>query len=263
MLSTNNIIINRCQAREIYDKALKKLCFVITGAINHKKRVLIFLSGGSSVNLYTKLAGWITSKKDIGENIAFAQVDERFQPRDQVSGIRFQGSGGKNNNNINADTIGESGLWRICDSQKIPCYLISQLGTLKESANKYNKIISKLFDSFDYKIAVLGIGEDGHTAGLLPGYEKDWNTDRYVVGYNLGQNNARALFCQHKFRQRITVTPKLLEKLDYALIIVRGERKRNAIETLLKKDDHSDLNRNPATVIQNIKEAELLTDVNR
>src|SRR3989338_7174079 len=55
--------------REVYDEALKKLCFVIAGAFHQNKRVLIFLSGGSSVNLYAKLADWIASTKGFGGNL--------------------------------------------------------------------------------------------------------------------------------------------------------------------------------------------------
>ncbi len=259
-MPTQNITLHQYGEREIYDEAIKKLSLVMTGAFNQKKGVLIFLSGGSSVNLYAKLAEWIASKKDIEGNLAFAQVDERFQPGDQVSGIRYQASGGKKNNNINADVIGESGMWDMCKKLRIPFHLVSQKGSLEEAADRYNNIISSLFEKYDYQIAILGIGEDGHTAGLIPGYEKDWNIDRYVVGYNLGQNNARALVCQQKFRQRITVTPKLLKKLDYALIVAGGEKKRYAIERLRKNEEETDLDKFPAAIIQNIREVDLYTD---
>ncbi len=322
MSSNDNITFHQSGEKEIYDKALKKLCFIITEAFKQKKKVLIFLSGGSSVNLYAKLADWIAFKKDIGGNLAFAQVDERFQPGKNVAGSKYYVAS-RLNKNINAEAIRETGLWNVCKDNKIPYFLISQEGSLDEAANGYNKIISDLFDpptrksptrfadsafvatsakeaatarrvvrsldvetfsasadfssdeaylknsrplgcesfkKYDYKIAVLGIGEDGHTAGLIPGYEKAWNIDRCIVGYNLGQNTAYAVFCQQKFRHRITVTPKLLEKLDYALITARGEKKKETIQNALKKENLKDLNKYPAAIIQKIKEVDIFAD---
>src|SRR3989338_5423854 len=270
--------------REVYDEALKKLCFVIAGAFHQNKRVLIFLSGGSSVNLYAKLADWIASTKDFGGNLgrsrkqheqmlhlpratkernlnnmdmlfrsvslAFAQVDERFQPGDQVESRKYNVVS-RLNKNINSDAIGESGLWEMCKKLRIPFHLVSQKGSLNEAADEYNQTTEQLLKEYDYKIAVLGIGEDGHTAGLLPGYSQKWYVPRFVAGY---ENNG-------KFNKRISLTPQGLMQLDYALIVVLGDKKKIVIQEVLNRNNYDKVNLYPAVVLQKIPNLDLFTDI--
>lgn len=265
-MSTPKITINQYEERDVYNEALKKLCLVITEGFFQKKRVLIFLSGGLSVNLYAKLSEWIASKKDIGGSLAFAEVDERFRPegskKTQNSKLKApsyaEASAGRQNrnlklkNNINSEMIKETGLWEKCQKLRIPFHLISQKGTLDEAADEYNQTLERLFKEYDFKIAVLGIGEDGHTAGLLPGYRQKWDLPRFAAGY---ENEG-------KFKNRISLTPKALRKLDYALVVVKGAKKRNAIEKLLKKDANTDFDKYPAAIIRNITGFDLYTDIN-
>lgn len=239
-MSTHKITVNQYKEKEIYDEALKKLCFVITGVFQQKKRVLIFLSGGSSIKLYLKLSNWISKQKDIGRYLTFAQVDERFRP---------EGS----KNNVNAEVIKDTGLWKICKVGNIPYYLISQEGSLEKAVDEYNQTVERLFKVYDYKIAVLGIGENGHTAGLLPGYRQKWDLPRFVAGY---ENNG-------KFKKRISLTPKALKGLDYVMVIALGDNKRNLVEKLLKKGKDIDCDKFPAAIIKNMKNTNLYTDLDQ
>lgn len=204
---------------EVFVKAGERLIEQIKQALSDGKNPLLLLSGGSVMALYPKLAEFIQLK--------IAQVDERFQP--------------ENKEDINARAIDKTGF-------QVPYYKVRQEGSVKKAAEEYNRTVRDLWKKCDYKIAVLGIGEDCHTAGLIPGYEKDWNIDQYVSGYNLKQG---------KFRQRITVTPKLLRQLDYALIVAVGEKKKTAIQNALKKENLEDLDKYPAAIIQKIKEVDL------
>lgn len=209
---------------EVFEKAGKKLTEQIKLAISDGKKTLLFLSGGSSVNLYTCLS-------PVSKLLDIAQIDERFQPESR--------------GDINSEAILRVGF-------RGPFYIVSQEGLVEKAAEEYSRTIEALWKKCDYKIAVLGIGKDCHTAGLIPGYEKEWNVDRYVVGYSLSQN---------KFRQRITVTPKMLKQLDYALVVAMGEKKKKAIQNALKKDNLQHLNKYPAAIIQKIKKMDLFTDI--
>lgn len=206
---------------EVYEKAGERLIEKIKQAQSDGKKTLVFLSGGSVMALYPKLAEFI--------RLRIAQVDERFQP--------------ENKEDINARAIDKTGF-------QVPYYKVRQDGSLAEAVRSYDNEISRLMEWADYKMAVLGIGEDGHTAGLILGYEKEWNIDSYVAGYNLGYG---------KFRQRITVTPKLLKQLDYALVVAGGEKKKTAIQNALKKENLEDLNNYPAAIIQKIPQVDLFT----
>ncbi len=222
--------------KKIYSQAGKKLIKLISQSLCEKKKTLLFLSGGSNANLYGYLAGYLNHYEL--PLLFIAQIDERFQPNQALE--------------INAEQIRKTGLWKVCGEKGIPYYIISQKGSVETASKEYRKTIEDLWEKLDYIIAVLGIGEDCHTAGLIPGYEKDWNTDSYVVGYDLKLG---------KFRKRITITPKLMEKFDYALIVAKGAKKKEAIKNALKKENLQNLNKYPAVIIQKIPKLDLFTDI--
>ena len=222
--------------KKIYSQAGNKLIRVISQSLCEQRKILLFLSGGSNANLYGYLAGYLNHYEL--PLLSIAQIDERFQPNQALE--------------INAEQIRKTGLWKVCGEKGIPYYIISQKGSVETASKEYSKTIENLWEKFDYIIAVLGIGEDCHTAGLIPGYEKNWNTDSYIAGYNLKHG---------KFRKRITITPKLMEKFDYALIVARGAKKKDAIKDALKKENLQNLNKYPAVIIQKIKEVDILTDI--
>src|SRR3989338_3588527 len=126
----------------IYFQAAKKLIDVLSRSLRERKKTLLLLSGGSVIALYLKLAKFTQLK--------IAQVDERFQP--------------ENKDDVNAEAIAKTGFL-------LPYYKVRQDTTLAEAARGYDNEISKLMEWADYKVAVLGIGEDCHTAGLIPGYK--------------------------------------------------------------------------------------------
>lgn len=225
------------------EKIFKSASKFITELLSTNRKTLLLLSGGSAVGIYSEIKDQISKIK----NTSFAQVDERFQPA--------------KDEDINATQIEKTGLWAVCGKKNIPYYLVSQEGTLEEAAEKYNQTISKLFKEYTYKIAILGIGEDGHTAGLLPGYKKAWVRDKFVVGYEIShrQENAMALSCPDIIRQRITLTPKALQKLDQAIVVASGEQKREAIRKI-KDMKIKDIDKYPAVLLHRIKKVDLFTD---
>ncbi len=206
----------------------------LTKQIVPDKKMVLLLSGGSSTKIYPALGEYLQKGS---YQIALAQVDERFQPESQES--------------VNSYDIGRTNLWKVCDERKIPYFLVSQEKTLAEASSQYNEILNRLFRDYPLKIAVLGIGPDGHTAGLLPGYEKVWNTNQYVVGY---QNSGL-------YPKRISITPKAIKELDYGLVIAVGEAKKEPIKKALAGKNVKDLNRCPASILRQIKRADLFTDV--
>ncbi len=254
---SSKITIHNKDSENIYPNAAQLLIKSLKS--HQKEKILILLSGGSVINLYKKLAGYIRSANIKNDSLVVGQVDERFKPENSKLETRNSNKTSK----INSQIIGETGLWEVCNKKSIPYYLVSQEGTLEESAEKYDQTISKLFKEYTYKIAVLGIGEDGHTAGLLPGYEKAWNIDKFVVGYKIddGQNKAMAISCPNIFRQRITVTPKTLQDLDQVLVVASGENKKEAIREILDPVNENNINKYPAVLLQKIKEVDLFTDI--
>ena len=229
--------IHTIPKEQIWQKAADLLIARVKSYSSSSKKVLILLSGGSSVHLYPIIAKDINSHPNYWKKITFAQADERFRPQDQ--------------NEINANAISKTNLPEVLQNHRIPIHIISQKGSLKNSTTLYNQTLSKLFSDCEIKLAALGVGENCHTAGLLPGYQNKWNVTNYVAGYvNAG-----------KFRKRITVTPKAIAEINYAVVTVTGEQKRNALEDMLKKSHRLHIDHLPAVVNHTISRVDLVTDI--
>lgn len=237
----------------IWQKAFKFLINWLSFYHNIGQKTLLLLSGGSVVEIYHDLAKFINTSDLNFSFLAFAQIDERFFGKKQRTDNKEQ---------INAEIIRKTGLWETCDKRKIPYYLVPQEGTLIEAVGNYDKQIEKLFKQFTYKIGLLGIGKDGHTAGLLPGYESIWTKNQLVVGYKVdnGQNILRAKFCQ-QFKERVSITPKSLTLMDQAIIVAVGEKKRSVIREILDPININNINKYPGALLQKIKKVDLFTNI--
>lgn len=239
-----NILIHTCLIDKVWTEASERVVEVVSASVTKREKTLLFLSGGSVVKMYSALGSALRST----DLLLILQVDERFKPERKEETNAFQ--------------IARTGLWQACKKKSIPFYIVSQKGTLAQSTAKYNHTISKIFKSPKYtpevagklgtgfKLAILGIGPDCHTAGLAPGYQDKWNVKRYVVGYR-----NRGLY-----PQRITLTPFAIERLDYAIVVAVGGEKTQAIKNALDPANLSQLNKDPAAIIQKINQVELFTD---
>lgn len=108
-------------------------------------------------------------------------------------------------------------------------------------------------------IATLGIGEDAHTAGIMP-YPKDKsffdktfiNTDSWVVAYDAGKKS--------KYSKRVTTTIEYIRKhIGSAVAYVSGPRKKEGLQKAI--NSKSSLHEAPAAVIQKMKSIRLFTDI--
>ncbi len=240
----------------VYTRALEFVINRLKLYHNIRQKTLFLLSGGSTVNIYKDITKFIDESGLDFPFLAFAQVDERYFGK--ISKSKFQISNKFQNPNfkfqkedINAYQIEKTGLWELCKKKGIPYYLISQAGSLQESAEGYNKILEKLFQEYNYKIAILGIGEDGHTAGLLPGYQKLWDIDKLVAGY---ENDG-------EFKRRISMTPEAFKQVDQAIVVASGTRKRKVIMNLLDNKLDPGLDSFPTLIIRKIQKSDLFTDI--
>ena len=75
--------------------------------------------------------------------------------------------------------------------------------------------------SFD--LLLLGMGEDGHTASLLPGQEERWKSDRLAVSVKGGTPDL----------ERVTMTPSLINASRTVAFFVSGGNKSAALRDVL------------------------------
>ena len=108
-------------------------------------------------------------------------------------------------------------------------------------------------------IATMGMGDDGHTAGIMP-HKGDLNVfnglfeqeSTWVVSYDAGKKN--------EFPLRTTVTNTFLRnEVNHALLYVSGIAKKDAINKVL--EPRGTLYDFPARIIHEMKNVTLVTDI--
>ena len=186
----------------------KKLLYEIVS-----KNTVLFLSGGSTPKvLYQKLAE--EGKLKAG---AVALVDERF--------------GERLHENSNEKMISETGLVNYLSKQNIRFYPILDNKNMEESTSDYDETVRYLFNYFPKSIGILGVGVDGHTAGLPAIAEisqRILNDKSSLVSFYDDQESF--------YKQRITLTFLGLSKLDEIIVLVFGKDKKKALRQMFKTD---------------------------
>lgn len=177
---------------------------------NSNNQTVLFLSGGSTPkSLYQFLAK--EAKLSLG---AAGMVDERY-------GEPFH-------RNSNEEMIRESGILDYFQNKNSKFYKILQGNkSLKNTAISYNNVVKKLWRRFSKKIAVMGIGEDGHTAGLPAGIK---NSKLKIQNYVTKLSDFPG-----ELKKRITLTFKALSEMDLLIILVFGGNKKQALNLMFKK----------------------------
>lgn len=201
-------------------KALKALESVID------KSTLLLLSGGTSPDLLYKM---IAESRNLKPG-AIALVDERF--------------GKTNHDNSNEKMILETGLFTYIYNEGILIHKILNDWDLDKTTSKYELVIQDLFKKFPKKMAVMGIGADGHTAGIKPGL--DYDHKKWVVSYD----------DKGVFGKRITLTFEALSQIDEFIILAFGQSKKKALQEMLTQPQ----NKIPAA-FYNKTSSNLFTDI--
>lgn len=171
--------------------------------LEEDKKVLFFVTGGSSVAVGAKVAEFLKDK-DL-KNLTVMMTDERYGPVGHIDSNWAQ--------------LLQKGF-DLPEAKLIPVLM----GDSEEvTTEKFNKNLEEEFNNAKYKIGLFGLGADGHTAGNLPGSESVISKD-LAFGYN-----TRAFY-------RITMTPKAIEKLDEIVVWAQGENKWTVLKNLIEKD---------------------------
>lgn len=205
--------------------------FVALSVLNQLKmgkRVLFFLTGGSSIAVGVKIAEILENKgtENLLENLSVTLTDERYGPADHFNSNYFQ--------------FMEKGF-KLRQAKIIPILIDDDRNITTE---KFDIVLKQEFEKADYKIGLFGMGVDGHTAGIL-------SESSAVSGENLAHSYDTPTF------SRITMTPKAIEKLDEAVLWVQGEDKWKVIEDLQK---NIDISKQPAQILKRVPLLTIFTD---
>jgi len=189
------------------------------------QKVIWLLSGGSTIPVACAAAELLRKDRLLG--LTVGQIDERF------------GDIGHPDSN-----------WRQLMSAgfNLPRAKLQPVLTgkdIEETTGNYDRFISHVGSSGGYIIGLLGIGADGHTAGILPGspvLSSDKNVDYYLSS---------------DF-QRITLTRRGLELLDEAAVYAAGDSKKTTLENLTKEIGWDE---QPAQLLKEIARVDVYNDV--
>jgi 6-phosphogluconolactonase/glucosamine-6-phosphate isomerase/deaminase len=176
------------------------------------KNSVLFLSGGSTPKtLYEILA-----KEKLLKVGAVALIDERF--------------GKKLHENSNEQMIKDTGLVQYLSKQNIRIYPILENQSMRDSAENYDETLRFIFNYFPKSIGILGVGADGHAAGI-PAITK-------ISQKILDDKSLLVSFYDDEesfYKQRITLTFLALSKLDEIIVLVFGKDKKKALKLMFKE----------------------------
>lgn len=209
------------------EEAAEFTAFAILNQLQSGKRVLLFLTGGSAIVVGVKI-GEILRRipENLITNLTITLTDERYGPIDHFdSNWRQLIEKGFN--------LPEAKLWPVLMGD-----------TREKTVENFKAKLNEELIKEEYKIGLFGIGVDGHTAGILPRSEAV-NSGDLVCGYDTPEFS------------RITITPRVIEKLDEAVVWVQGENKWKVL-----KDLQTDIpfTKQPAQILKKVRLLTIFTD---
>lgn len=138
----------------------------------------------------------------------------------------------KGDSKSNEVTLNDSGIIKLLDESYVP--ILTDLKPEKE-AERINKILNKDFSKNN--ICVLGMGKDGHIAGIMKNSNALTSENDFVYADN-----------KAKSKKRLTITKKLIQdKCDIVFLIITKEKLKAFKKGLKQKDS-------PIKVLDGIKE---------
>jgi len=237
------IIINTYESDETVKlAAAKALAKEIQTQIENRIPILLMLSGGSALQVTETLANILNTKTYHNNLLTVSVVDERVVQGEDNNYQSLQkslfGKWAKNNNVYWIDT-------GVKNSEDV--------GNVEKHAEKFGKDLHtwKRKNSQGQIIALLGVGVDGHTAGILPFEEnpalslEEWN---WVVGYNIENYSSEPdKINPHHFRS--TTTPNfIINSVDTVLVYMVGNEKKNALKGIVTNE--GDIKKTPARIFR-------------
>jgi len=195
----------------------KKLLYEIVS-----KSSVLFLSGGSTPRaLYEKLA-----KEQKLKAGAVALVDERFI-QNHESRIKNHGLP-KGTNQL---MIEQTGLLQYLEKVKTRFYPILNDKNMEQTTKDYDETARYLFNYFPKSVGILGVGADGHTAGI-PAFKKISkqilnDKTSLISNYDISMHHISIYQTP-----RITFTFNAISRLDQIVVLVFGEDKKKPLKLM-------------------------------
>ena len=237
------MIIHRFPKERLAFETAKKISAILEQ--EQEKDVLLLLAGGSAFEVYDSIL-----PRYLSSRLTIAMTDDRFSQEMDINNSHILQATDFYNECINSDAFFIS--TEVWGEEK-----------LEELAARFEKGLRKWHEEFPdgLIIAVFGMGEDGHTCGIIP--EAGKNADeksfkerfddpkKWTVGYVTPQN---------EFHERVSITfPFIRQFVDHAVAYISGEKKRAAFDQLLS--EKGSLAQTPVRILRELKDVDVFTDM--
>lgn len=205
--------------------------------------VLLMLSGGSAFNILD-----FVGKSSLSENLTISVLDERFSQDPEIN---------------NFSQLEKTEFFT--DALKADCSFFGTLPRNAETPENLSKRWEKNLHSWKNEnpkgiiIATLGMGADGHTAGIFP-FPKNENTFNQLFE-NSSWITAYEALGQTKYPRRVTATLEFFKNINLAFALVCGSEKKPKLEELLANNATPAVL--PALGWQKIKTVNIFTDITK
>ena len=198
----------------------------LTMALQSHSRVIWLVSGGGNIAIAVDAMNLLSD--ELTEKLVIMQADERFVAIDS------------------SDSNWHQLLVAGFNTKRATIHPILVAGESRDqTVARYNETIEVEFSQADYIICQLGVGTDGHIAGIKPGSEASTSTALFA-GYQWNDYN------------RVTLTFAALRRVSETLTFIYGGTKRPVIIQLT--GDAPPLEQFPAGILNEINNSTVYTD---
>jgi len=203
----------------------------------HEHRpVLVLFSGGSSLAMLSHVT--LTTYP---HTLALGVLDERYTSDPDAQNTR---------------ALQETDFFRTARTQGAYCIVPDLSGgrSLAESASAYEEALHTWRSAHEDAVVIvtMGIGHDGHTAGLFPGIAPEEDGGAWVVAYEVPPSVS-----EYTARMSVSYT-FLTEEVDAAVAYAVGSEKAPVVRAL--REDPCTISAMPACVLHKMRTAHLVTD---
>lgn len=228
MLRYNTYLMKFIKTTSI-DPVADYLASVIISKLSAEKKVLWLLSGGSAIQIATHTAESLKTCDNLS-NLSISLVDERYG----LPGYE------------------ESNWQQLLDDgtqlQGANLYPVLKGANIQETTDDFEASLKELLVNNDYRIGLFGMGPDGHIASLFPNFPQLEEQERLAVSVDNSPKPPP---------ERITLTIPAIEKLDEAILFVRGEEKRPLLDKL---QGDMPINEQPAQILKRLPKLTVFND---
>ncbi len=197
---------------ELIEELAKWILNYATGVLYTSDRFTIALSGGETPKrLYQYLALAAYREKFDWSKIHVFWGDERVVPF--------------TDDNNNAKMAYENLLTKV-DIPPDNIHIMPTDISHVIAAEEYEKILHNYFDYSDnsFDLVLLGMGKDGHTLSLFPGFEIPVEQHNWV----------NAVYLEDQKMHRITLMPSIVNRSSSVVFLVTGNEKAKTLQQVLK-----------------------------